>query len=83
METIAKIGWIILGLFMAIMTAKIIINTIRSERSRKRYAPNMKPGDKAYASFDSNGVTGEIAEVGDDYVKIVFTVSKDRVYPKN
>ncbi len=62
-------------------TIKIIVNTIKSERGRKKFSINMKSGDKVHFPVDSNSVTGEILEVDGDTVKVVVSVSKSRVYP--
>lgn len=80
-EKITVIGWTLLILLITYWSIKIIVNTIKSERGRKKFSPNMKAGDKVYFSVDSNSVTGNILEVDDDIVKVVVSVSKSRVYP--
>ena len=80
-EKVTIIGWALLILLITYWTIKIIVNTIKSERGRKKFSPNMKAGDEVYFHVDSNSVTGNILEVDDDIVKVVVSVSKSRVYP--
>jgi preprotein translocase subunit YajC len=80
-EKITIIGWTLLIMLVVYWTIKIIVNTIKSEKGRKKFSPNMKVGDKVHFPVDSNTVTGKILEVDGDTVKIVVSVSKSRVYP--
>jgi hypothetical protein len=80
-EKITIIGWTLLIMLMVYWTIKIVVNTIKSEKSRKKFSPNVKVGDKVYVPIDSNTVTGDILEVDGDTVKVVVSVSKSRVYP--
>lgn len=43
----------------------------------------MKQGDNIYFPVASGSIPGEILEVNGDEVKVIVTVSKSRVYPKN
>lgn len=79
LETITTIGWIALLIFISFMTVRIIVNTVRTERKRKAYAPNIKPGDQVIVPVMDRYV-GEVLEVNDDEVKIVVTAPKHRVY---
>ena len=78
-ETITTIGWLALLILMVGMTTKVIVNTVRNERKRKAYAPNIKPGDQVVVPVMDRYV-GEVLEVNGDEVKIVVTAPKNRVY---
>jgi preprotein translocase subunit YajC len=67
---------------MIFIVFKIVKNTILSERSRKNFSSSMKTGDKVRVPISSDIVSGEILEVVDDTVKVVVSVSKSNVYPK-
>jgi preprotein translocase subunit YajC len=81
MEAIANYGWLLLVAFMTLLIIKIIVNTVRNERNRKSFSPNMKPGDQVIVPTGTDHYSGEILEVNGDEVKIVVTASKNRVYP--
>lgn len=83
METIANYGWLLLIIFMVFMTTKIIVSTIRTERRRKSFSPNMKPGDQVVVPVINDQYSGEVLEVNGDEVKIIVTAPKNRVYPKS
>ena len=80
-EKVTVIGWSLLILLITYWTIKIIVNTIKNERARKTFSPNMKSGDNVNFSIASNSVNGEILEVDGDNVKIIVTVSRSSVYP--
>lgn len=80
-EKVTIIGWALLILLITYWTIKIIVNTIRNERARKAFSPNMKAGDNVRFSVATNIVNGEILEVDGDYVKIVVTIGRSSVYP--
>ena len=80
-EKVTIIGWALLILLITYWTIKIIVNTIRNERARKTFSPNMKEGDDVYFSIATNSVNGEVLEVDGDNVKIIVTVSRSSVYP--
>jgi hypothetical protein len=69
-------------LFVAFMTAKIIVNVIRNERRRKAYSKVIKPGDKVRVPVINDQYQGEVLEVNGDEVKIIVTAPKNRVYQK-
>jgi hypothetical protein len=81
METITLIGWVVLISFMVYMTVRITINTVRSERNRKEYSKDIKPGDQVTVPV-MDRYSGEVLEVNGDEVKIIVTAPKNRVYPK-
>jgi preprotein translocase subunit YajC len=83
LEAIAIIGWSLLIISMIVFIIKVVYNTIKSEKERKKFFPEMKQGDNVYFPVASGSITGEILEVNGDEIKIVVTVSKSRVYPKN
>jgi hypothetical protein len=83
METIANYGWLLLLTVMALMTTKVIVNTIRTERKRKSFSTNMKPGDQVVVPVINDQYSGEVLEVNGDEVKIVVIAPKNRVYPKS
>ena len=80
-EKVTVIGWSLLILLITYWTIKIIVNTIKNERARKTFSPNMKSGDNVHFSIASNSVNGEILEVDGDNVKIIVTLSRSSVYP--
>ena len=82
METIANYGWLLLLILMSFLTFRIIVNTVRTERKRKSFLPNMKPGDRVIVPV-MDRYEGEVLEVNDDEVKIIVTAPKSRVYPKS
>jgi len=82
METIATYGWLLLLMIMVFMITKIIVNTIRTERKRKSFSTNMKPGDQVIVPV-MDRYFGEVLEVNGDEVKIIVTAPKNRVYPKS
>jgi hypothetical protein len=82
METIANYGWLLLLTFMTLMVAKIIVSTILTERKRKSFSSNMRPGDQVRVPVMNDQYSGEVLEVIGDEVKIVVTAPKNRVYPK-
>ena len=53
-EKVTVIGWSLLILLITYWTIKIIVNTIRNERARKTFSPNMKAGDNVHFSVASN-----------------------------
>lgn len=83
LEAIAIIGWSLLIISMIVFIIKVVYNTIKSEKERKKFLPEMKQGDNVYFPVASGSIPGEILEVNGDEVKIVVTVSRSRVYPKN
>ena len=83
LETIAVIGWSLVIISMVVFIVKITYNTIKAEKERKKFFPEMKQGDNVYFPVASGSIPGEILEVNGDEIKIVVTVSKSRVYPKN
>jgi preprotein translocase subunit YajC len=83
LETITLVGWVLLLVFMTVFIIKVIYNTIKSERKKKLFTPEMKSGDKVYFPVASGSINGEILDVNGDDVKIVVTVSKSRVYPND
>ena len=82
METIATYGWLLLLMIMVFMITKIIVNTIRTERKRKSFSTNMKPGDQVIVPV-MDRYFGEVLEVNGDEVRIIVTAPKNRVYPKS
>ena len=82
METIANYGWLILLILMSFLTFRIIVNTVRTERKRKSFSTNMKPGDQVIVPV-MDRYEGEVLEVNGDEVKIIVTAPKNRVYPKS
>ena len=82
-ETIAVIGWSLVIISMIVFIVKVTYNTIKTERKRKIFTCEMKPGDKAYFPVASGSVRGQILNVNGDEVKIVVTVPKSRVYPND
>lgn len=56
---------------MSAMSVYIIINTIKSERKRKAFEPDMSVGDAVYFPVSDGSLSGEILEVNNDSVKIV------------
>lgn len=82
METITLIGFILLISFMAYMSIRIGINTIRNERKRKEYSKSIKPGDQVTVPV-MDRYSGEVLEVNGDEVRIIVTAPKNRVYPKS
>jgi co-chaperonin GroES (HSP10) len=83
METIANYGWLLLLTVMTLMATKVIVNTIRTERKRKSFSTNMKPGDQVVVPVLTDQYSGEVLEVNGDEVKIIVTAPKSRVYPKS
>lgn len=83
LETIAGIGWSLVLISMLVFIIKVTYNTIKSEKERKRFLPEMKQGDSIYFPVASGSIPGEIFEVNGDEVKVMVTVSKSRIYPKN
>ena len=83
METFTLVGWVLLLITMVAFIIKVVYNTIKSERKRKLFTTEMKPGDKAYFPVASGSVRGEILDVNGDNVKIVVTVPKSRIYPND
>jgi preprotein translocase subunit YajC len=82
MELTATIGWILLMVLMLGTLVYIIINTVKSERKRKLFEPDMSVGDAVYFPVAEGSLAGEILEVNKDSVKIVVTITRSRVYPK-
>jgi hypothetical protein len=82
MEIYLKLGYGLLIFFMVIGILKIILNTIVTERDRKKFMPLIKKGDIVYTPTAGNPIDGEVLEVNGDRVKIIITVFKSRVYQK-
>lgn len=74
--------FLVLMLFVAFMTAKIIVSVILNERRRKAYAKVIKPGDQVRVPVINDQYQGEVLEVNGDEVKIIVTAPKNRVYQK-
>ena len=83
LETITLVWCVLLLVFMTVFIIKVIYNTIKAERKKKLFTPEMKSGDKVYFPVASGSINGEILDVNGDDVKIVVTVSKSRVYPND
>jgi preprotein translocase subunit YajC len=80
-ETLTIVGWVLILITMVTFTIYSIYKTIKVERKKKLFTPEMKSGDKVYFPVASGSVRGEILDVNGDDVKIVVTVPKSRVYP--
>lgn len=74
--------FLVLMLFVAFMTAKIIVSVILNERRRKAYSKVIKPGDQVRVPVINDQYQGEVLEVNGDEVKIIVTAPKNRVYQK-
>jgi sRNA-binding carbon storage regulator CsrA len=74
--------FLVLMLFVALMTAKIIVSVILNERRRKAYSKVIKPGDQVRVPVINDQYQGEVLEVNGDEVKIIVTAPKNRVYQK-
>jgi hypothetical protein len=74
--------FLVLMLFVALMTAKIIVSVILNERRRKAYSKVIKPGDEVRVPVINDQYQGEVLEVNGDEVKIIVTAPKNRVYQK-
>jgi len=83
MEIFTTIGWVLLLITMFIFIVKVIYNTIKSEKRRKKFIPTIKKGDKVYTPTSGNSLNGEVFEVNENEVKIIITVTKSRVYPND
>lgn len=83
MENFVIIGWSLLLTIMFIFTFKVIYNTIKSEKDRKKFILTVKKGDKVYTPTSGNSLNGEVFDVNENEVKIIITVPKSRVYPND
>ena len=83
LETIAVIGWSLVIISMLAFIIKVAYNTIKSEKERKKFLPEMKQGDSIYFPVASGSIPAEILVVYGDEVKVIVTISKSRIYPKN
>ncbi len=80
-ETITNIGFLTLISLMIFMVTNIIVKTVINERRRKSFSKVIKPGDLVRVPVADDQYHGEVLEVNGDWVKIIVTAPKDKVYP--